>query len=131
MSAENVERVRKSYEFVDREHEPDVDLAHPDIRWHTRADLPDSATYHGHDGVATLLGEWFGAFEDLHVSVEELIDAGDRVVAVLRLHGRARGSAHEVDMSEAHVLTMRDGKVTELHEYPTKAEALKAVGLEE
>jgi hypothetical protein len=27
--------------------------------------------------------------------------------------GRARGSAHEVDMSETHVLTMRDGQVTE------------------
>ena len=49
---------------------------------------------------------------------------------VLRLRGRARGSAHEVDMFETHVLTMRDGKVTEIHEYQTKAEALKAVGLE-
>ena len=126
-----MERVRASYEFVDREHKPDFDLAHPDIRWHTRADLPDSATYHGYDGVATLLAEWFGAFEDLHVDVEELIDAGDRVIAVLRLHGRAGGSAHEVDMSETHVLTMRDGKVTEIHEYVTKAEALKVVGLEE
>jgi ketosteroid isomerase-like protein len=131
MSEENVERVRESYEFVDREHEPDFDLAHPDIRWHTRADLPDMATYRGHDGVARLMTEWFGAFEDLRVDVEELIDAGDRVVAVLRLHGRARGSTNEVDMSETHVLTMRDGKVTEIHEYPTKAEALKVVGLDE
>jgi ketosteroid isomerase-like protein len=131
MSEENVERVRESYEFVDRQHEPDFDLVHPDIRWHTRADLPDTATYRGHDGVATLMAEWLGAFEDLHVDVEELIDAGDRVVAVLRLHGRARGSAHEVDMSETHFLTMRDGKVTEIHEYPTKAEALEVVGLDE
>jgi ketosteroid isomerase-like protein len=131
MSEENVERVRESYEFVDREHEPDFDLLHPDIQWHTRADLPDTATHRGHDGAATLLAGWFGAFDELHVDVEELIDAGDRVVVVLRLHGRARGSAHEVDMSEAHVLTMRDGKVTELHECQTRAEALKVVGLDE
>jgi len=76
------------------------------------------------------MAEWFGAFDDLRVDVEELIDAGDRVVVVLRLHGRARGSAHEVDMSETHVLTMRDGKVTEIHEYPTKAEALSVVALD-
>ncbi len=131
MSQENLERVRESYEFVDREHEPDFDLVHPDIRWHTRADLPDTATYRGHDGVATLMAEWFGAFDDLRVDVEELIDAGDRVVVVLRLHGRVKGGAHEVDMSETHVLTTRDGKVTEIHEYATKAEALKVVGLDE
>jgi len=131
MSEENVERVREGYELVGREHEPDFDLLHPDIRWHTRADLPDTATHRGHDGAATLMAEWFGAFDDLRVDVEELIDAGDRVVVVLRLHGRVRGSAHEVDMSETHVLTMRDGRVTEVHEYQTKAEALKVVWLDE
>jgi len=131
MSEENVERVRKSIEFVDREQKPDFDLLHPDIRWHTRADLPDTATHCGHEGAAALMADWFGAFDGLRVEVEELIDAGDRVVVVLRLHGRARGSAHEVDMSETHVLTMRDGKVTEVHEYLTKAEALKVVGLDE
>jgi uncharacterized protein len=132
MSQENVERVRRAYEFVNREHAPDLDLLHPDIQWHTRADLPDSATYRGHDAVAALMAEWFGgAFDDLRVDVEELIDAGDRVVAVLRLHARIRGSTQEVDMSEAHVLTMRDGKAAELHEYQTREEALKAAGLEE
>jgi ketosteroid isomerase-like protein len=131
MSEENVERVREGYQFVDREHQPEFDLLHPDIQWHTRADLPDAATHRGHDGARMLMAEWFGAFDDLRVDVEELIDAGDRVVVVLRLHGRVRGSAHEVDMSETHVLTMRDGKVTEVHEYPTKAEALKVVGLDE
>jgi ketosteroid isomerase-like protein len=132
MSQANVKRVREAYEFVDREHEPDFDVLHRDIQWHTRADLPDSATYRGHDAVATLMVEWFeGAFEDVVVEVEELIDAGDRVVAVLRLHGRVRGSTQEVLMPETHVLTMREGKVAEIHEYPTKAEALEAVGLEE
>lgn len=131
MSEQDVQRVREGYEFVDREHEPDLDLLHPDILWHTRADLPDPATHRGHDGAATLMAEWFQAFEDLRVDVEEAIDAGDRVVVVLRLHGRARGSAGEVDMSETHVLTICDGKVTEIHEYPTKADALKVVGLEE
>jgi len=123
--------VRDAYEFVDREHAPDLDLLDPDIRWHTRADLPDTATHRGHDGVKALMAEWFGAFEDLSVDVEELIDAGDRVVVLLLLRGRARGSAHEVHMSETHVLRMRAGKVTEVHEYATKAEALKVVGLDE
>lgn len=132
MSQENVQRVREAYEFVNREHEPDFDLLDPDIRWHTRADLPDSATYRGHQAVATLMDEWFrGAFEDVRVDVEELIDAGDRVVAVLRMHGRLRDSSRKVEMAETHVLTMRNGKSREIHEYQTKAEALEAVGLEQ
>ena len=131
MSQENVERVREAYEFVNRQHAPDFDLLHPDIQWHTRADLPDTATYRGHEAVAGLMAEWFsGAFEDVRVDVEELIDAGDRVVAVLWLHGRLPGSSQEVAMAETHVLTMRDGKATAIHEYQTKTEALKAVGLE-
>jgi ketosteroid isomerase-like protein len=130
MSQENVARVRASYEFVDRKHEPDFALLHTDIRWHTRADLPDAAVHRGHEGAAALLAEWFAAFDDLGVDVVELIDAGDRVVAVLRLHGRLRESNQTVDMSETHVLTMRDGKATEIHEYRSKAEALEAVGLE-
>jgi len=132
MSEEDVERVREGYEFVNRAHEPDFNLLDPEIRWHTRADLPDTATHRGHDGVAALIAEWFGgAFDDVHVDVDELIDAGGRVVVALRLRGRVRDSAHEVSMSETHVLTMRDGKVTEIHEFTTKAEALKAVGLDE
>jgi ketosteroid isomerase-like protein len=131
MSEQNLELVRKSYEFVQREHEPDFDRLDPDIQWHTRADLPDTTTYRGHDGAKTLIDEWLGAFDDLSVDIEEMIDAGDRVVAVMRLHGRVKGSTHEVDMSETHVLTIRDGRVTEIHEYPTKDEALKVVGLAE
>jgi ketosteroid isomerase-like protein len=130
VSQGNVERVRESYELVSRTHRPDVELLHPDVEWHTRADLPDTGTYLGHEGAAKLVSEWFDAFEDLDLETEELIDVEDRVVVVVRLHGRVRGSSQEVDMTETHVLTMRDGKATEIHEYRTKAEALEAVGLE-
>jgi len=131
MSEQNVARVREGYELVDREHHPDFDLLHPEIRWQTRADLPDASTHRGHDGATALMDEWFGAFDDLSLDIEEMIDAGDSVVVVLRLRGRARGSDHEVNMPETHVLTMRDGLVTEVHEYATRVEALRAVGLGE
>ncbi len=131
MSQENLERVRESYEFVEREHEPDFDLLDPEIEWHTRDDLPDSTTHRGHDGVAAFMDEWWKAFDDLHADVEELIDVGDRVIAVLRLHGRVRGSTQEVDMSETHVLKMLDGKATEIREYRSRTDALRAVGLVE
>jgi ketosteroid isomerase-like protein len=130
MSQANEERLRAAYESAARMHGPDFDFLDPDVEWHTRADLPDSATYRGHDGVAKLFSEWLESFDDLRFDPEEFIDAGDDVViAVLQLSGRIRGSGEEVKMPETHVWRMRDGKGVECREYPTKAEALKALGL--
>ena len=128
MSQENVDIVRALWETFNETKAPVLDAVHSDVKWHTRADLPDSDTYHGHDGVAKLASDWVGAFEDLRVEPEELIDAGDRVVAVLRLTGRVKGSGQQVEMPETHVYTMLDGKAIEVHEFPTRAAALVAVG---
>jgi ketosteroid isomerase-like protein len=77
------------------------------------------------------LSSWIEAFEDLRVDPEELIDGDDCVLAVVRLRGRVRGSGQDVEMEETHVWRHLDGKATEVREYPTKAEALQAVGLAE
>jgi ketosteroid isomerase-like protein len=130
MSQENVEIVRANYESFNRTHEVGQDAFHPDIEWHTRADLPDSGTHRGHDGVAQLFSSWVEAFEDLRVDPVELIDAGDLVVAVVRLGGGIRGSGQVVEMEETHVWREVDGKTTEVREYQTKREALEAVGLD-
>jgi uncharacterized protein len=132
VSQENVEKLRAAYESAAVRREPDLDFLDPEVEWHTRADLPDSATYRGHDGVAKLFSEWFAVFDDLRFDPQEFIDAGDDVViAVLQLSGRIRGSGEEVKMPETHVWTMRDGKGVECREYPTTAEAIKAVGMEQ
>jgi ketosteroid isomerase-like protein len=129
MSRQDVETVRATWESFNRTHRPDFDALHPDVRWHTRSDLPDSDTHHGHDGVARLASDWVGSFDDLRVEAEELIDAGDRVVAVLRLRGRLKGSGQEVEMPEAHAYTLLNDKLVEVHEFATKAAALEAVGI--
>jgi ketosteroid isomerase-like protein len=131
MSRENVERTRAGYEFLSRTHRPDLEGMRGDVVWHQRADLPDSRTYHGHDGVAAMTAEWDEAFEGFEVRVEELIDAEDCTVAVVQLRGRIKGSGQPVEMTEAHLLRWVDGVVAEVHEYRTKHEALLAAGLTE
>lgn len=128
MSQENVEILRAGYEAFNRTHELDVDGFDPGIEWHTRADLADSATHRGYAGVAELMSSWATAFDDFRLEPEELIDADDRVVAVLRLHGRVRGSGQEVEMEETQIWRYVDGRAIEVREYPTKAEALEALG---
>jgi ketosteroid isomerase-like protein len=55
----------------------------------------------------------------------------DRVVAVLRISGRAKLSGVETDLTDAAVYTIRDGKIAVGREYATRDEALEAAGLRE
>jgi len=104
---------------------------HPEVEWTTRADLPDSRTYRGLEGVASLIGEWIGAFDDFVVEPVEIFETGGKVVAVLQLSGHIKGSDQQVTMEEAHVMSLRDGMFSEVREYPTKGDALTALGLSE
>jgi hypothetical protein len=76
--------------------------------------------------------DWLDTFDDLSVAAEELLDVGsDRVVAVQRVCGRAKLSGIETELLYAVSYTLRDGLIVCAREYETRAEALKAVGLEE
>jgi ketosteroid isomerase-like protein len=65
------------------------------------------------------------------MEVEELIDAGDQVVALVRGIGRMKDSDAEIDLRFAIVFTIRDGKIATGREYFTREEALEAAGLSE
>jgi ketosteroid isomerase-like protein len=75
--------------------------------------------------------DWMTAFGDFRTDVEEWIDAGDQVIAMVHSYGRGRGSGVPVDMREAHVWTVHDGKLRRLQTFATKAMALEAAGLSE
>jgi len=131
MSTENVEFVRAAYDWGNRKRELDLaDVIHPDFEWHTRADLPDAGVRKGYEGMVRLRAEWVEAFEDFHVELDELIDAGNCVIVVSRLCGRPRDGKQELDLRETQVWKLRDGKAVEVRAYLTRADALKAVGLE-
>jgi ketosteroid isomerase-like protein len=62
---------------------------------------------------------------------EKFIDAGDRVVAILRVHAKGRGSGVDIERLDGAVWTLREGKLIRLDYYGSKAAALEAVGLRE
>ena len=74
---------------------------------------------------------WASAFDELKVTFEEIIDAGDQVVVVAHHKGRGQASGVEVDTRFYEVYTLRQGKVSRVDEYIERAEALEAVGLSE
>jgi ketosteroid isomerase-like protein len=133
MAQENVELVRHFFAAYDRDG-PDglAEFWHPDINWRAaEGALDDVGLMEGADAMRDYYRQWEETFEKIRAEVEELIDAGDRVVAVVRGIGRMKESDAEVDIRYAIVFTIRDGKIAQGREYFTRDEALEAAGLSE
>jgi len=131
MSQENVDLVRRGYEYFARTGEPDVSAYAPEIEWHGAAEDPGLEVFHGVEGVKKLVEEVQEQLDDFRTEPFEFLDAGDRVVAGLVHRGRGRGSSAEVEMREWNVFLIREGRIVTVHEYGKREDALKAAGLSE
>ena len=86
--------------------------------------------FHGLEEVRAGFREWVDSWENYRYEVLDVIDAGeDKVVVTSRQTGKGRGSGVEIEVTNAVVNTLRNGKVIRMDVYPTPAEALEAVGL--
>jgi ketosteroid isomerase-like protein len=130
VSRENIERARRGYEaFNSGDMEGALEFIDPDFELHSGADLPDPTVYQKREGFLANIREWSDVFRELHYEPEEFIEAGDRLIALVRVSGRGRGSGAEFEQRQAHVWTIRDEKAVRLDFYPGRAEAEEAVGL--
>jgi ketosteroid isomerase-like protein len=131
MSQQNVEIVRSLFSsFEQIGPEGTFRFLSPEIEWQVRPDLPDSRTYRGHQGVRELLATFEDVLDEQWYSPRELIPAGDLVVVPLRWGGRGKTSGATVEeREETWVLTLRDGAIIRVTEYPTKEAALEALDL--
>jgi len=73
--------------------------------------------------------DWWEAWEDWELEVEELLEAGESVVAIVRQRGRSKATGLPADMHFAMVWTVRDGKQFRMRMYASPDEALEATGL--
>jgi ketosteroid isomerase-like protein len=131
VSQENLEAVRRGYEAFNR---GDVDAVlegvDPEVEWHVPPVLPDPATYHGREGVRKLMQTMQDAFDDFELAVEEVREAGDKVVVMAAVRGRGKESGAVVESpSFGWVWTIRHGKVVLVEVYPNRAATFEAVGL--
>jgi ketosteroid isomerase-like protein len=146
MSQENVERLRASLEAARAAYsESDRDgwlyrvvgteLWDPEIEWDCSAHpVPDLAgVFKGEEAVLEWWRQWLAAWEVEATGIEyELVDAGDRVVALINMRMRGRSTGIEVVSGRfAMLYTFRDGLVVRARFYGRWSEALEAVGQRE
>ena len=86
--------------------------------------------HRGHDGLRSFFREWHEAWETIDYDFDDPIDGpGEHVISFVTPRGRGRASGAEVETSLALVWTVRDGTIVRVVWFPSRGEALQAVGL--
>jgi ketosteroid isomerase-like protein len=134
MSQENVELVCGAFErFLAGGSDFGVELLDPQVEWDaTEHPVPElAAVYRGVEEVRQFWREWLAAWETITFEYE-LIDAGDRVLALIDQRMRGRSTGIEVSVGNyAHLYTFRSGLIVHWKAYRSQSDALEAVGLRE
>jgi hypothetical protein len=134
VSRENVELVRRILSEFTETLEAVSHLTSPDIIWNTGSwtSWTGPSEYRGNDGFMEFFGEWIAPYDDWKTKVEEIVDAGgSQVVGITRQRARLRNSDSWVDLQAGLVYTIEDGLLVRVDVYGSRADARKAVGLEE
>jgi ketosteroid isomerase-like protein len=133
MSQENVEIVRRLFQvYNERSFGKNAGLVDSEMIWDfSRAELPDGSSYTGRAEFLSFIEAWEEGFETEQMEAHEILDAGDHVVVTVEHRGRGMRSGIEIDQTFAMVWTIRDGRAVRMALFPTRTEALEAVGLSE
>jgi ketosteroid isomerase-like protein len=133
MSQENVEMARRAFEAYNR---GDVDAAVTDFASNCEfvssgARPGGRGVYQGPEGFKRFIGWLRDEFEDAHLDVNDVIDAGTKVLVSLTVRGRGRQSGAATSWDLWQVWTVRDGRFFRGQAFTDKIGALEAAGLRE
>ena len=144
VSRENVELVSRMYSLMPglRNVDPADEAAFIDRLFDAVLDdqfelrLPSGypegdPVFTGREGVAQLFAMLREAWSEWRFEPERFFDVGDTVVVFVRVVARGVGSGMPIELPDAHVVTIREGRITASHVYRDRSEALEAAGVEE
>jgi uncharacterized protein len=123
-----VQTVRGAYDaFNSRDIDSTLEIVDDNIEWHEPGggNAP-SGTFKGSQSVASdVLASVAAHFDEFRAEPDQLIDAGEHVVAIGRFRGRSK-SGKELDVPFVHVAKMRGGKEVEFSNYVSADEWAEA-----
>ncbi len=83
----------------------------------------------GLEGLRDAWRNWLRGWSSFHAEIEDVLDAGDRVVVVFRGIGRRGSDDAEATIRSAAVWRVMDGRVSQVDFNVPRAEALAMAGL--
>ena len=137
VSGRNVELAQRGYETLNS-GEVDrflTEFVHPDHEFHTGVRVPSvPPVVRGRTEMRAWIKQWYDdPWEgQLQMDVERIQQLEDgRVLALLTLRAKGRGSGVPVDAEYAHILTFSGGLGVRIDGFPAWDQALAAAGLAE
>jgi ketosteroid isomerase-like protein len=126
MSQQNIERVKAGFAAHNRgDLDALVEFYDPECVFETLL----LGTHHGNEAIRLIYEENQKTLSGYDVVPVELIDAGDRVVAVAQVEGTGPVSQMGLDARFAFVFTLRDGLCIREQAFRNREEAIEAAGL--
>jgi ketosteroid isomerase-like protein len=127
MSRDNVELVRRAYEAFNRRDMIALSaLLHPEMELLTTVEA-----HQGAEGVLEWVRQTDAVIEGFAITVEEVVDLGDQVIAGVHERGRGKDSGIEIEQRFTHVWSVQEGRLLKLQAFTERAAALESVGLRE
>lgn len=125
---DRVERIRQLFPAVnERGLEAALPLFDPHVAWMAPPEWMDQPVYCGHQGLRELYDIWDCNFDDFALQLEDVHTVGERVVVLLVLDGRIKGTDQRVNQRASWLIDFGpDGLITHLRAYFTWEEALEA-----
>src|SRR3712207_2471575 len=131
---ENKDLARRSWEMLVNQQNPDAidELYTPNFVWHE----PDQDIQGPEEG-KQFLNTYLSAFPDMHVSVEEVIAEGEKVVTRWTIRGTHQGELEEFGPSTGRQIEIKgitihrieDGKIAEEWERYDNLSIMQQLGL--
>ena len=114
MSQENVQIIKQMYEdAANQEMQKALNALDEDLVVYEQESLPYGGRYEGHDGFQKLFQNLAAHWDDFNFAPQEFMDAGETVVAVVQLTGKAKKTGSALDMTMYELWKMRGGKAVE------------------
>ena len=128
MTESNLEIVRCAYDAIlRRDIVTALDFFEDGVEAHQSDALPWGGDFAGKEQLLDFFTRMLGVIEPL-LKIEEMFDAGNRIVVIGRAYGRVRVSNAPFDVRLVHIWCIRDDKIWRFDSYMDTSEMLKSLG---
>jgi ketosteroid isomerase-like protein len=111
--------VRRMYDaFIGGRWDEQTSLFSPDVVVDlSRSGIPDVGVYHGREGLQEGWRRWRGVWGEYDVEVDDVIEFGDRVLALTSVRATSKGQGLRTELEGADLFRVRDGLIVEFAIY--------------
>ena len=119
--------VQRFFSALDNDTAAFRDTLHPEIEWFP---IEENRTpTRGVEAAMWNRNAWLDTWDEHRLDLEEVIEEGDDVVALVHITARGKGSGVPVDVRFYAQFKVRENKVIYIFDHEDRAAALQAAGL--